>query len=732
MPVEQFVPRLQQHLFRQGSRAGAEVPDPTHHSSPAGLARCVAGRLAGAFGLGFDLADRFNDLFQPGQLLAVIERNQRDALRRPAHAANLGDAGTDQHAAGGDQHDFVFVIDQLGADDDAVALAVGDGAHALGAATGMAEIGEHGALAEAVFGRHQHRLLIAFGDQQGNHRLPRLQAHAAHATGAATHRPDIFLVEPDRLAGIRNQHDVAAAVGQLDADQVIALVQRHGDDAGLARVGEIGERRLLDRAHDGRHEDVLVVGEFLDRQHGIDPFAFFQREEIDDRLAAADPAALRRFVNLEPVAAAAVGEAQDVIVRVGDEQLVDEILVLDRRRLLAAPAAPLGAVIGQRLGLDVAAVRERHHHVLRRDEVFDTEFLRVQHDFGTALVAELVADGRQFADDDFGDALRTGQDVEQVEDLGHHVLVFADDLVLLETGQALQAQFENGLRLGVRQAIALVGEAEFRRQAVRARRVGSGADQHFLDHRAAPGALHQAALGIGRRRRRLDQGDDFIDVGQRDRQAFQDVAALARLAQFEHGAPRHHFAAMRQEAFEHLLQVQQARLAIDQRHHVHAEGVLQLRLLVQVVEDDLGHLAALQLDDDAHAGLVRLVADIGDALDLLLVDQLGDLFDQGLLVNLVGNLVDDDGLTIALVHVLDMRAAAHDDAPAAGPVAFANAHDAVDQRGGREIGGGNVFDQFVNRQRRVFQQGQTTGDRLRSGCAAECWSPCRPRCRTNR
>jgi hypothetical protein len=106
------------------------------------------------------------------------------------------------------------------------------------------------------------------------------------------------------------------------------------------------------------------------------------------------------------------------------------------------------------------------------------------------------------------------------------------------------------------------------------------------------------------------------------------VAALARLAQLENGAPGDHFAPMRQEALEHLLQVEQARLAIDQRHHVHAEGVLQLRLLVQVVEHHLGHFAALQLDHHAHAGLVGLVADVGNALDLLLVDQFGDLFDQ--------------------------------------------------------------------------------------------------------
>ena len=576
----------------------------------------------------------------------------------------------------------------------------------------MAEIGEHRALAETVLGGDQHGLLIALGDQQRNHRLPRLQAHAAHAAGAAAHRPHVFLVEPDRLAGVRHEHDVALSRGQLDTDQVVVIVEQDGDDAGLARIGEVGQRRLLDGAHQGRHEDILVVREFLDRQDGVDPLAFFQREEIDDRLAAAVAAALRRFVNLEPVAAAAVGEAQDVVMGVGDKQLIDEILVLDRRRQLAATAAALGAVIGQRLGLDVAAVRQRHHHVLRRDEILDAEFLGVQDDLRAALVAELVADGGQFGDDDFGDAFRTGQDVEQVGDPGHDVLVLGDDLVLFEAGQALQAELEDGLRLRVGEPVALSGKTELGGQSFRPRGVGRRALQHLLDHRAAPGPFHQAALGIGRRRRRLDQGDDLIDVGQRDSQTFENVAALARLAQLEDGAPRHHLAPVGEEAFEHLLQVEQARLAVDQRHHVHAEGILQLRLLVQVVEDDLADLAALQLDDDAHPRLVRLVADVGDALDLLLVDQLGDLLDQGLLVHLIGNLVDDQRLAVALADVLEVRAGAHDHAAAAGLVAFADAHDSVDQRGSRKIRGGDVFDQLVDAERRIRQQGETAGDHL--------------------
>jgi hypothetical protein len=103
-------------------------------------------------------------------------------------------------------------------------------------------------------------------------------------------------------------------------------------------------------------------------------------------------------------------------------------------------------------------------------------------------------------------------------------------------------------------------------------------------------------------------------------------------------------------------QVQQARLAIDQRHHVHAEGVLQLGLLVQVVQHHLGHFAALELDHHAHAGLVGLVADVRNAFDLLLGDQLGDALEQRPLVHLVRQLVDDDRLALAAVDVLEVRA----------------------------------------------------------------------------
>ena len=62
---------------------------------------------------------------------------------------------------------------------------------------------------------------------------------------------------------------------------------------------------------------------------------------------------------------------------------------------------------------------------------------------------------------------------------------------------------------------------------------------------------------------------------------------------------------------------------------------------------------ALELDDDAHAVAVGFVAEIRDALDAFLAHQLGDLLDQRGLVDLIGNLGDDQRLAL-LAQFLDL------------------------------------------------------------------------------
>ena len=295
-------------------------------------------------------------------------------------------------------------------------------------------------------------------------------------------------------------------------------------------------------------------------------------------------------------------------------------------------------------------------------------------------LAELVPDRRQLVGDDRRHPAGVAR-MSSRSAICAITPVLADDLVLLEAGQPLQAHLQDfaGLVFATagtgRRAACRSSAAGLRAGTRRGRPASrlSARGQHLAHHRRVPALAHQRGLRDRRRRRGLDGLDELVDVGQRDRQAFEHVAALARLAQLEDRAPRHDLAAVLEEDRDQVLQVAQLRLVVDQRDHVHAERVLQLRLLVQVVQHHLGHFAALELDHHPHARLVGLVLDVADALELLLVDQLGHALEQVLLVHLVRDLVDDDRLALALVDVLEVALGAHHDPAAPGAVALAHA-----------------------------------------------------------
>ena len=228
-------------------------------------------------------------------------------------------------------------------------------------------------------------------------------------------------------------------------------------------------------------------------------------------------------------------------------------------------------------------------------------------------------------------------------------------------------------------------QAECLLEAVGARVDRARALEHFRHDAAAPRASDQRRLGFRRRRRSLDQRDDLVDVRERNGEPFEQVGAFARLAQVVYRATRDDFAPMTHERFDHFLEVEQARLAVDQRDHVDAEHRFHRRLLVEVVEDDLGVFVALQLDDDAHAVLVGLVAQLRDALDELAAHEVGDALDQPRLVHLVRQFGDDDGLAAVVVVFLDVGLGAHHDAAAARRVGVIDLARAVDDAGRREI-----------------------------------------------
>ena len=152
------------------------------------------------------------------------------------------------------------------------------------------------------------------------------------------------------------------------------------------------------------------------------------------------------------------------------------------------------------------------------------------------------------------------------------------------------------------------------------------------------------------------------------------------------------FVAVRDVVLEHLLERhdlrhEAARCRVGhQRQHDDAERRLHRGVLVQLIEHDARNRIALQLDDDAHAVLVGLVAQVGDAFELLVANQIGDVLDQLRAVDLIRDFGDDDLRLVRGFLFLDHRARAHDDAPATRVLIILDAGTAVDVAAGREVG----------------------------------------------
>ena len=165
---------------------------------------------------------------------------------------------------------------------------------------------------------------------------------------------------------------------------------------------------------------------------------------------------------------------------------------------------------------------------------------------------------------------------------------------------------------------------------------------------------------------------------------------------------------------DHFAQRQRARHVVDERDHVDAERLLHRRVLEQLVEHDLRDSVALELDHDPHPVAVRLVPDIADLGDLLLVDERRDLLDHAAvpaLADLERQLGDDDRL-LALADRLDVGLGLHADPPAAGGVCVTDPLASEDRPGGREIGALDVLHQALDVDVGVVDVGECRCDHL--------------------
>ena len=201
-------------------------------------------------------------------------------------------------------------------------------------------------------------------------------------------------------------------------------------------------------------------------------------------------------------------------------------------------------------------------------------------------------------------------------------------------------------------------------------------------------AIHQPLAGRGGISRIANQLDDRVEIIEGHKQALEDVIALLGFAQQVLGAPFNRLDAEVKEHLKHSLEVEHHRLTLHQGQHVGAEVVLKRGEFVEVVEHNLRVGITAQFDHDAHAIAVAFIADVGDAFELLVVDELSDALNQGRLVGLIRQLGDDHRIAIGApfgLNRLDRRDTAHGDRTTAAGVGLADALAAQNLPTRREV-----------------------------------------------
>ena len=153
---------------------------------------------------------------------------------------------------------------------------------------------------------------------------------------------------------------------------------------------------------------------------------------------------------------------------VGYQQVSNVVLIFHASGRLAFTATTLSLVRSQRLGLGIATVGDGHNALFFRNHVAQCQVETMIQNFGTAHVAVFRTNDFQLFADHFHQAHSAVENADQLADLVQNLLVLSQQLLVLKTGQAVQAQFKNGLSLFWRQEVLAVAQTILRVKVFRA------------------------------------------------------------------------------------------------------------------------------------------------------------------------------------------------------------------------------------------------------------------------
>ncbi len=249
-------------------------------------------------------------------------------------------------------------------------------------------------------------------------------------------------------------------------------------------------------------------------------------------------------------------------MRAGDKQVRDVILFMCVHARAPLAATFLSTVSRQRNAFDIARVGHGYNHVFALNQIFDIVFEFGIFDGCAARCREFCFYGNEFIAHNAVQFFARSQNRQQFFDFAAQFNQFVMNFFAFQACQAVQTQIQNGIGLLFRQLAHAVNRFVFRI-------VNQVNQRHNVTR--IPSPPHQSRFRFGSVRRFANQFYNRVKVFDRNRQADQQMGAVARFAKVENRATANDFFAEFDKRGNHVAQIHQLRTPAVQSNHVCAE-----------------------------------------------------------------------------------------------------------------------------------------------------------------
>ena len=154
---------------------------------------------------------------------------------------------------------------------------------------------------------------------------------------------------------------------------------------------------------------------------------------------------------------------------------------------------------------------------------------------------------------------------------------------------------------------------------------------------------------------------------------------------------------------KNILEREDFRLTVDNGKQDHAEGCLELSVGIKLIENDLRICVTLEVDRDVHTCLGGIVVDIGDTLDLLVLDKVCDAFDKSCFVYVVRNFRNLD-LKSSVLLLNDLGTGTDNNLASSRCVSRSHTRTSHNNTVGREVGALDMLHKLVKRSVGIVDQ----------------------------